>query len=340
MGSLTILDNGGIAIVCTSEIEKMARAAYEEIQLCCPDLSIDFHVILVKHFSRGEFLTQIQKNVRHKHVYLFFDFNGDAARKLYMLTVADDAIYRAGAKSITHVVPDIPFLRQDRKDRSRTPITGRLAIKDIEKSPITVRTITLDMHSPQCEMAFDKPFDHLPGFVIFVPWLREKFGHMLNDIVIVGPDSGAEKRVRGVAKRLDCDRAFFSKDRIDRGESDVGELYGANVEGKVCVINDDIVDTAGTVVNAANTLIQREGASAVYITGTHGVFGTKDGVTAYEKLESTGCEVVVTDSINTEARSWLTVLSLSRFMAHTILANVVVDGSVSKIITAGLPEDS
>lgn len=331
-----VLNGGGIAIVCTPDMQPMALAAYAEIQRFVKKSSIDLHVLKVEEFSMGEFLVHVAENVRNKDVYLFFDFNGDAARKVFMLAATVSALHRASAKGVTLMLPFIPFLRQDRKDRSRIPITGQVALNVIEMNPVIKRLITLDMHSPQSEMGIRSPFDHLPGHVIFVPWIRERFGDKLKKVVIVGPDAGAEKRVMKIASALGCERSFFTKSRAGRGDVEMDVLHGADIKGKICILNDDMVDTGGTIIKAANLLL-KYGASEVIITASHGVFGTKDGISAYKRLKEAGFEVVVTDSLVTKRAKWLTVLPLARYMAHTILQNVVPGGSVSEIINGGLP---
>lgn len=333
-----VLNGGGIAIVTTPEMEKMAFQAYTALNDHIKRSSIDFHVLKVIDFSMGEFLVQVQENVRNKDVYLFFDFNGDAARKTFMLTCTISALYRASAKSVTLMLPFVPFQRQDRKDRSRIPVTGQVAFNVIEMYDKAIkRLITLDMHSPQSEMAIKSPFDHLPGHVMFVPWLQKRFSKQLDQLVIVGPDAGSEKRVMQIASKLRCERAFFTKSRAGRGDTEIGVLHGAEVKGRICVLNDDMIDTGGTIISTAKYLMEY-GAKKVIITATHGVFGSKNGVSAYEKLEKAGFEVVVTDSLSIEIHSWLTVLPLGNLMAHTILQNIVSGGSVSEIINQGLPE--
>lgn len=333
---LAVLNGGGIAVVCTPNMEPMARSAYREIKQHISKSAIDFHVLNFEDFSMGEFLVQVQENVRNKDVYLFFDFNGDAARQVFVLAATISALHRASAKAVTLMLPFIPFLRQDRKDRSRIPITGSVALDVIEMNRVVKRLITLDMHSAQSEMGINNPFDHLPGHVVFVPWIRKRFGKRLDKVVIVGPDAGAEKRVMQIASKLGCQRSFLTKSRAGRGDVEMHALHGADVSGKICILNDDIIDTGGTIIKAGEALMHH-GASEVLITATHGVFGTKDGVTAYEKLTNSGFKVVVTDSLQSEPHPWLTVLPLARYMAHTILQNIVGGGSVSEIINAGIP---
>lgn len=337
MSKLPILNGGGIAIISTPSMEYMARDAFTELKKHISKKSIDFHTLIFEGFSRGEFLVQIAKNVRHKVVYLFYDFNGDASHDLIALAMTTSALQDAGAKSVTLVTPYIPFLRQDRKDRSRVPISAKVTLEIMEMSRIVGRTITLDMHADQIQIGFQNPSDHLPGHVIFTPWIKERFGDRLDDVVIVGPDAGSEKRVRQISTILGCERSFLTKSRAGRGDVAMHEINGAAVAGKICIINDDIIDTGGTIIKAAEALLARN-AKEVIISATHAVFGRKDGVSAYKKLRSAEFEVVVTDSLSTKSEPWLTVLPLARYMAHAILQNIIPNGSVSEIITGGLPD--
>lgn len=337
MSKLSILNGGGIAIISTPSMEYMARDAFTELTKYISKKSIDFHTLNFEGFSLGEFLVQIRKNVRHKAVYLFYDFNVTASHHLVGLAMTTSAMQDAGAKSVTLITPYIPFLRQDRKDRSRVPISAKVALQIMEMSRIVGRTITLDMHAEQIQIGFQNPSDHLPGHVIFTPWIKERFGDQLDKVVIVGPDAGSEKRVMKIASILGCERSFLTKSRAGRGDVAMHEIHGANVSGKICIINDDIIDTGGTIVKAGEALLAR-GAKQVIISATHPVFGEKDGVSAYGKLAKAGFEVVVTDSLLTKKKKWLTVLPLARYMAHAILQNIVPNGSVSKIITGGLPD--
>lgn len=329
-----ILHPGGIAIVSTPNMEYMAKTAYEELRSLIKKNSIEFHVMRYQGFSRGEVLPQVTQNVRLKSVYLFYDFNGDACHDAFVLQLTISALQDAGAESITVVMPFMPFMRQDRKDRSRVPISAKDFIDGYERYEKIERTITLDMHAAQTQMGFHKRSDHLPGHVIFIPWILERFKDQLDELVIVGPDSGSEKRVSEIAKKVGCKRAFLTKAR-NGSEVAMHELHGANVADKICLINDDIADTCGTMIKAAGALSER-GARQVILSATHAVFGTREGVTAYQKLEESGIEMVTTDSLKTEPHSWLTVLPLGRYMGQAILQNNIAGGSVSKIIQEGL----
>lgn len=331
-----ILEPGGLAIVSTPNMAYLARAAYDELCKYIDGASIDFHTVNFEKFSREEILPEIQKNVRLKRVYLFYDFNGDSCHDAFVLQLIVSALQGAGASSITLVMPFMPFMRQDRKDRPRTPISAKDFISGYERYEKVERTITLDIHAEQTQTAFERLSDLLPEHVIFIPWIKERFGSRLNDVVIVGPDAGSEKRVTKIAKRLGCARAFLTKERMG-SEVEMHEIHGASVVGKICIINDDIMDTCSTIIKAAQALVT-QGAAEVILSATHPVFGDKNGTSAYEKLAAAGFEVVTTDSLKTEAQPWLTVLPLARYMGHAILQNNIADGSISQMIEKGIDE--
>lgn len=331
MGKQAILNTGGLAIVSTPSMKYMAEKAYQELRGLIKKKSIDFCLIDYKRFPGSETMPTIKRNVRGKDAYLFYDFNGDAAHDAFVLLLTLSALQDSGADSITIVAPFIPFLRQDRKDQPRVPISAKVMIESMTGFDAVKHVITLDMHSEQMVAAFPRAPDHLPGHVIFEPWINKQFGDQLENVVIVGPDFGSEKRVDRLAEGLGCERAYLTKKRGGTGVK-MREIHGAPVKGQICVINDDILDTCGTMSKAAEAL-KSAGAKEVYLTGTHAVFGGD----AYQTLANTGCQVVVTDSLLTIPHDWLTVLPLARYLAHTILQNIIADGSVSRIINDGLP---
>lgn len=327
---LQVLHPGGITIATTPSMAYMAEAAFEDLKGLIHKRSINYCKVVYKKFSRGEVLPIIQGNVRTKHVYFFYDFNGDAAHDAFVLLLSLSAFQDAGADKVTIVAPFLPFLRADRKDRSRIPISAKVLIRAMTVFDSVNHVITLDMHSEQMEAVFPRAPDHLPGHVIFKPWIIDNFGGQLDEVVIVGPDFGSEKRVERLSGRVGCERAYLTKKR-DGAEVVMREIHGASVKRKICIVNDDILDTCGTMAKAAAAL-KSAGAKKVILTGTHAVFGGG----AYETLASTGCEVVVTDSLQTQDNKWLTVLPLAPYMSRAILENNIEGGSVSRIIEHGL----
>ncbi len=324
---------GGMTIVTTPSMAHMAKRVHSILESKIRKKSIDYSEIEYETFSRREVLPIIQGNVRGKHVYLFLDFNGaDWMRDVFVSQLTISAIQDAGADKITLVIPTFPGQRQDRKDRSRVPISAKVVIGALTHFETVVHVITLDMHAEQLEAVFPRAPDHLPGLVIFAPWILETFEDRMDKVVIICPDAGSVKRNQRLAQRVNAPLAFLAKDRQGRGKNVVTAVHGEDVSGKICVVNDDLLDTCGTMAKTAETLFEK-GAVEVWLTGTHAVFGGN----AYEVLAKTDCQVVVTDSLITEKHDWLTVLSLTPYLAEVILQNNIEDGSVSTLIEQGLP---
>ena len=325
-----------IIIAYTTDREAMAKAAAEKLDGM--GVTLELIPISLKKFACSEYLPRVSGNVRGRDVFLFQGFGKNPNVDIWNFLLTLDALHLADAKSITPVIPYIPYLRQDRKDKSRVPISASRIIRSIEMCPGVKRVITTDMHADQLQAVFTIPVDHIPGRVFFIPWARERFKNDFSNVVAVAPDIGSVKRVRSLAKRLDDNMslAILDKERTDEGV-EVHTVIGDSVQGKICLINDDIVDTGGTLKEAIDALMSF-GPREVIVTVTHPVFSKSNGTTAYEKLMEAGIELITTDSIPTENHSWLTVLPLTEYMAQVIFEQISRDGSVSKIIEEGLPQ--
>jgi ribose-phosphate pyrophosphokinase len=328
--------NNGIVFAYTNGMEFTATKAAAELKTL-GIRSITLSPVKLTRFPCREVKPKILENVRGKEVFLFFDFNGEPNDCIWNLLLTCDALHLADARSITPVVPYLPYLRQDIKDESRVPISASRLIRSIEACPSVRRLITIDMHADQLQAVFTIPIDHLPGRVIFTRWAQERFAGNFDKLVAVAPDLGSAKRVRKFASDIHSSVkvAILEKERDEHGV-EIHNIIGADVAGSICLINDDIIDTGGTLALAINAL-QERGAELVIATGTHAVFSPKNGTTAYQKLADCGAEVVVTDSLITEKHSWLKVLPLYQYLANVIFQNVTFDGSVSKLINEGLP---
>ncbi|MCA9353905.1 MAG: ribose-phosphate pyrophosphokinase [Candidatus Kaiserbacteria bacterium] len=337
----------GIVFVHTDGMKPMAKKARQHLkELGVPNITLC--ELELRRFESSEVKPKVLGNVRGGRVYLFYDFRpgtpNDDIMNLYLIL---DALHLADASDITLVVPYLPYLRQDRKDESRTPISAKRILKGLESTSSLKRIITFDMHADQLQSVFDIPSDHLPGRIVVAPWIKQCFGDQMDDVVFVSPDSGSVKRVGKLAEMFGFDEedtAYIGKKRGRAGVKMLS-LSGADVNGKTCIINDDMIDTGGTIIKASKILFER-GAKRVILSATHAVFSPskddeKDGevTSAYEKFARAGVEVVVTDSRQTEKHPWLTVLPLAKFVAYTILQQVARDGSVSKLIEEGLPHD-
>ncbi|WP_374763493.1 ribose-phosphate pyrophosphokinase [Yunchengibacter salinarum] len=243
----------------------------------------------VKRFSDGEIFVEIQENVRGEDVFLIQPTHNPANDNVMELLICIDALRRASAKRITAVLPYFGYARQDRKPGPRTPISAKLVANLITKAGAD-RVLTMDLHAGQIQGFFDIPTDNLYAMPVLVRDLREKYGD--RDNMIVSPDVGGVVRARAYAKRLDAPIAIVDKRRERAGVSEVMNIVG-DVDGKHCVLVDDICDSAGTLCNAAAKLVEG-GAKSVSAYLAHGVFSGP----AMERItDSVIEEVVVTDSI-------------------------------------------
>ena len=244
----------------------------------------------VKRFSDSEIFVEIQENVRGEDVFLIQSTNCPANDHIMELLICLDALKRASARRITAVIPYYGYARQDRKPGPRTPITAKL-IANLITSAGADRVLTVDLHAGQIQGFFDIPLDHLYARPVMVKDIRDHHDNP-DDLVIISPDVGGVVRARALASRLDADLAIVDKRRERAGVSEVMNIIG-EVEGKHCILFDDIVDTAGTLCNAAEELKKR-GAAAVSAYVTHGVLSGP----ATERIAASCLEsLVITDSI-------------------------------------------
>ena len=220
----------------------------------------------VRRFADMEVFVEIGENVRGQDVYVIQSTSFPANDNVMELLICIDALRRASAQSITAVVPYFGYARQDRKPGPRTPISAKLVANLITTAGAN-RVVTLDLHAGQIQGFFDIPTDNLYAAPVMVPDIRQRIGE--NNLMIVSPDVGGVGRARYIAKRLDVDLAIVDKRREQAGVSEVMNIIG-DVEGRRCILVDDIVDSAGTLCNAAEELINR-GAESVSAYVTHGV---------------------------------------------------------------------
>ncbi|MBU9721993.1 MULTISPECIES: ribose-phosphate diphosphokinase [Bacillaceae] len=242
----------------------------------------------VDRFSDGEVQINIEESIRGCDIYIIQSTCQPANEHIMELLIMIDALKRASANAINVVIPYYGYARQDRKARSREPITAKLVANLLETAGAT-RVITLDLHATQIQGFFDIPVDQLVGVPILSDYFRDK---NLDDIVIVSPDHGGVVRARKMADRLKAPIAIIDKRRPKPNVSEVMNIVG-NIEGKTAIIIDDIIDTAGTVTLAANAMIEN-GAKEVYACCTHPVLSGP----AIERIKNSKIkELVVTNSI-------------------------------------------
>jgi ribose-phosphate pyrophosphokinase len=247
----------------------------------------------VKVFSDGEIAVNISESVRGLDVFVVQSTSAPVNRHLMELLIMIDAFKRASAGRITAVVPYFGYSRQDRKSKSRDPISARL-VADLISVAGADRILTMDLHSPQIQGFFSIPVDDLQGMSLLAPYFKDRFGHRADDIVCVSPDLGSVTRARNFAHRVGIGLAIVDKRRQKANTSEVLNIIG-DVKDKTVIIVDDMIDTAGTLCNAAAAVIELGGAREVYAAATHGVLSGD----AVERIEKSYIkEVVLLNTIN------------------------------------------
>src|SRR6186997_2467831 len=274
--------NGAIKLVAGNSNPALAKGISDY-------LKVPLTKAVVRRFADMEIFVEIQENVRGADVFVIQSTSFPANDHLMELLIIIDALRRSSARRITAVIPYFGYARQDRKPGPRTPISAKLVANLITRAGAD-RVLTLDLHAGQIQGFFDIPTDNLFASPVMVCDIKERYE--LNSLMVVSPDVGGVVRARGLAKRINAPLAIIDKRRERAGESEVMNVIG-DVQGRTCVLVDDIVDPGGTLVNAADALLA-QGAKAVTAYITHGVLsgGAVSRVKA-SKLK----ELVITDSI-------------------------------------------
>ena len=274
--------NGSIKLVAGNSNPALA-------QDIAKGLGIELTKAVVRRFADMEIFVEIQENVRGSDMFIIQSTSYPANDNLMELLIITDALRRSSARRITAVVPYFGYARQDRRSGSRTPISAKLVANLISHSGVD-RVMTLDLHAGQIQGFFDIPTDNLYASPVMVRDIKERFD--LSKAMVVSPDVGGVARARGLAKRINTPLAIVDKRRERPGESEVMNVIG-DVAGYNCILVDDIVDSGGTLVNAAEALIAH-GAKEVSAYITHGVLS---GGAAARIASSRLKELVITDSI-------------------------------------------
>lgn len=268
----------------------------------------------VKRFADKEIFVEMHENVRGEDVFVIQSTSFPANDNLMELLIIIDTLRRASAKRITAVVPYFGYARQDRKPGPRTPITSKLVANMIDKAGAN-RVLTLDLHAGQIQGFFDIPTDNLFAAPVLTSNIKDKIKNKTP--IIVSPDVGGVVRARIIASRIGADLAIVDKRREKAGESEVMNIIG-DVEGRACFIIDDIVDSAGTLCNASNALLE-QGATEVYAYVTHGVLSGD----AVERVNNSSLtKLVLTDTIEESdlvlKSNKIEVISISSLLGEAI----------------------
>ena len=294
------------------------------------NLGIPLAKTSIRHFADMEIFVEVLENVRGEDVFVIQPTSFPTNDSLMELLITVDTLRRASARRITAVIPYFGYARQDRKTGPRTPITAKLVSNLITEAG-THRVLTMDLHAGQIQGFFDIPVDNLYVAPVFVSHIKDTLSvhGRLPDLTIVSPDVGGVVRARALAKRLDAGLAIIDKRRERAGDSEVMNIIG-DVSGRHCILIDDIVDSAGTLCNAAAAL-KNAGADAVSAYVTHGVLSGK----AVERVENSPLEsLIVTDSIAmtplVAASTKIKQLTIAPLMAEAIV-RISQERSVSSL---------
>lgn len=276
-----------------TNIKVFAGSSNPELaQAICKDLGVELGQLTISQFADGEIGVRVEETVRGKDVYFIQSTSKPVNEHLMEALIVIDALKRASAHTINFVVPYYGYARQDRKNRGREPITAKL-VADLIEAAGANRVIAIDLHAAQIQGYFDVPLDHFAAGPILAQYFRDKVEAANGEFVVVSPDLGGVTRARKLADLLHTPIAIIEKNRPRPNESEVMNIIG-KVKGKNCIIIDDMIDTAGTITNAADALVE-QGAKDVYICATHGLFSRN----AIERIENSRVkECVVTDTIH------------------------------------------
>jgi ribose-phosphate pyrophosphokinase len=292
----------------------------------CECLVCPFGSAMIKSFADGETYLQIQENVRGADVFVVQPTCTPVDHNLMELLLMLDAFKRASAERITAVLPYYGYARQDRKDQPRMPISAKLVASLLERAGAS-RVLALDLHAAQIQGFFDIPVDHLFALPVMIEYFQGR--HDRRELIIVSPDAGGVERARAFAKRLNAPLAIIDKRRTEANVAEVMNIIG-EVRGKHCLMVDDLVDTAGTLINGVEALLE-QGAKSVTACATHAVLSGS----AVERISASPLqELVVTNSIphacHADKCRKIRTLSVAPLLARAI-QSIHEGGSVSTL---------
>jgi ribose-phosphate pyrophosphokinase len=287
-------------------------------------LGIELGSVRIRRFANGEIYVRYLESVRGADVFLVQSIANPVNASLMELLIMADAARRASARSITAVITHYGYARQDKKSAAREPITAKLVADLITVSGVD-RVITMDLHQGQIQGFFNLPVNHLTALPIIADYFESL---KLEDLVVVSPDVGRVKVCKKLADMLGASLAIMHKGRPEHNVAEITHVIG-EVDGKTCIVADDMIDTAGSITEGAKALIN-QGAKAVYVAATHGIFSPP----AFERIEAAPIkELIVTNTLpvpDERRHGKLHVLSVAPLFAHAI-QNVYEDESVSEL---------
>jgi ribose-phosphate pyrophosphokinase len=322
------VENGHFEQVTEKRMMVVSGSGYQDqAERIADKLDVELGEVERTQFKNGEMYARFGESVRGADLFLVQSLCEPVNQNLMELLIMIDAAKRASAKRIVAVIPWYAYSRQDRKTKPREPITARLVANLIQTAGAD-RVMTMDLHVGQIEGFFSFPVDHLTAMHTFVDYFVDRDFRNADDAVVVAPDTGEVKVAQKLSDHLNLPWAVMGKTRREAGQSEVTHVIG-EVEGKRVIMIDDIIDTAGTLCNAAERLI-KEGATEVSAAGTHGVFSGP----AYERIQDSALkEVIVTDTLplkEDQPQSKIQTLTIAPILASAI-HNVFTDASVSEV---------
>ncbi|MCH6197431.1 ribose-phosphate diphosphokinase [Corynebacterium mastitidis] len=291
------------------------------------ELGIELTPTTARDFANGEIFVRFEESVRGSDCYVLQSHTQPLNKWLMEQLIMIDALKRGSARTITAILPFYPYARQDKKHRGREPISARL-VADLLRTAGADRIVSVDLHTDQIQGFFDGPVDHMHAMPILTDYISSKYS--LEDLCVVSPDAGRVKTAEKWANTLgDAPMAFVHKTRsLDVANQVVANRVVGDVEGKDCILIDDMIDTGGTISGAVG-ILKEAGARSVVIACTHGVFSDP----ARERLSQCGAEeVITTDTLPQSTEGWsnLTVLSIAPLLAQTI-NEIFENGSVTHL---------
>ena len=316
-----------MSVLLGKKIKLFSLSANRELaQEIAQSIGLELSDCEVLHFADGEINVDISETVRGHHIFVIQPVSNPVNNNLMELLIMCDALKRASAKTINLVIPYYGYSRQDRKVKSRQPITAKL-VADLIQTAGADRVICMDIHATQIQGFFNIPVDNFQGLPILCNYLLNK---NLKDVVIVSPDHGGTKRAREFAKVFNCPIAIIDKRRPEPNKAEVMNLIGS-VENKTCILVDDMVDTAGTLTAAADAIF-KAGATEVYAACTHGVLSGN----AIEKINNCALkELIITNTIKQPAEKQsdkIKVLSVGNLLGQGII-RILEDEPLSDLFT-------
>ncbi len=301
----------------------------ELAQKISDNMGVELSSCRINRFADGEVQIDIDESIRNDIIFVIQSTSTPVNENLMELLIFIDALKRASAREINIVMPYFGYSRQDRKSKARQPISSKLVANLIQTAGAN-RVITIDLHAPQIQGFFDIPTDHLTALLPIKKYVEENIltKHNIEDIVIISPDHGGVKRARQLAKLINCPIAIIDKRRPKPNVAEVSSIVG-EIEGKICIMIDDIADTAGTLCKGADALIEK-GALEVYGICVHGILSDP----AIENIRNSKIKkLVITDTITLPKEKQcdeIEVISVDKLLAIAI-ENVYKGTSISHI---------